>query len=89
MKINFWKIATVSLLGALLWLAFSGHSTAAQFGGENYRITKVASVDLSFSGSVRVSGEVKGFSCVPDVHGDLFKGDGDIRSDVSCYVLSK
>lgn len=89
MKVNYWKIATISLLGALLWVAYSGRSVAAQFGSENYHITKATSVDLSYPGSVRVPGEIKGFSCVADVHGDLDKGDGDINSDVNCYVLSK
>jgi hypothetical protein len=90
MRINLWKIATISLVGILLLLAYSGRPVAAQYGsGETYHITKATSADLSSSGSVRVSGEIKGFACVADVRGDLMKGDGDINSTVSCYVLSK
>lgn len=36
-----------------------------------------------------LGGEIKGFSCVSDVSGDLDKGDGNISSDVKCYVLTK
>jgi hypothetical protein len=73
----------------------SGASEASRT--ETYHVTKVDDQELSsaskystIGGNVRIPGnEVKGFSCVSDVHGDLDKGDGDINSDVTCYILSK
>jgi hypothetical protein len=84
MKINYWKAAAIGLAGVLFWLAYSSYSVSAQYG-QGYRITRI----YSLSGSLDVSGEVKGFSCVSDVSGSLDKGDGIISTDAQCYVLSK
>ena len=85
MKINFWKSATIVLLIGLIWQQYFGHEVAAQYGT---RITKLSGVEL-MNGPVSISGEIKGFSCIADVSGDLDKGDGNISSNTECYVLSK
>jgi hypothetical protein len=87
MKTNHWKWVAVILAAVSLWLAISGHSVAAQYG-QGTRITKLTGLDL-MNGPVNVPGEVKGFSCVADVDGNLDKGNGDITSTDVCYVLSK
>jgi hypothetical protein len=86
-KINYWKVSTITLLGFLLWLSYSGRSLAAQYGsiGETYKITKT----FTSPSTVNVSGAVMGFSCTPDVEADLIKGDGIVSTQVNCYVLSK
>jgi hypothetical protein len=97
MKIECRKAATICFLSVLVWLAYSGRPIAAQVGSETYHVTQVDSRQLSdassypsIGGNVQIPGkEVKGFSCVADVDGDLDKGDGRISSDVKCYVLSK
>ena len=85
MKINFWKWATILLLIGLIWQRYSGHEVSAQYGT---RITKLSGGEL-MNGPVSVSGDIKGFSCVSDVSGDLDKGDGSISSNTECYVLTK
>jgi len=87
MRINYWKVATIILVGIWSWLAYSGRSVAAQYGlnGQTYNITRTTAT----SGTISVPGAVMGFSCASDVQGDLSKGDGQITSDVTCYVLSK
>jgi len=87
MKINFWKLTTISLIGVLLWQAYPGRSVAAQYGlnGQSYNITRASAT----FGTVNVPGAVMGFSCAPDVNGDLIKGDGIVSTQVTCYVLSK
>jgi hypothetical protein len=73
-------------------------SQSAVVGGiETYHVTQVDQQQLldavrypSIGGDVQIHGkEVKGFSCVADVDGNLDKGNGRIRSDVKCFVLSK
>jgi hypothetical protein len=85
MKTNFWKWVTILLLVGLIWQQYSRHSVAAQYGT---RITKFSGVELT-NGPISVSGEIKGFSCIADVRGDLDKGDGNISSDTECYVLTR
>jgi hypothetical protein len=85
MKANYWKWAALVLASIVAWQAYSGRSVSAQYG---VRITKLAGMEL-MNGPINVSGEIRGFSCVSDVSGDLDKGDGSISSDVQCYVLSR
>jgi len=88
MRINFWKVATLCLLGTLLWLAHFDRSAAAQFG-QTLHITQVKYTDL-LSGTVSVPGDVRGFSCASDVDGRLESGNGHVQTTgVDCYVLSK
>lgn len=71
--------------------------SAAVSGIGTYHVTQVDQQQLSdaasypsIGGNVQIPGkEVKGFSCVADVDGNLDKGDGHISSDVKCFVLSK
>jgi hypothetical protein len=82
---NLWKWATIVLLVVLIWKQYSGRGVAAQFGT---RITKLSGPEL-MNGPISVSGEIKGFSCISDVSGELDKGDGNISSDTECYVLTR
>jgi hypothetical protein len=84
MKINYWKMAAIGLASVLFWMMYSSHLVSAQYG-QGYRITRI----YSLPGSLDVTGEVKGFSCVSDVSGNLDKGDGSISTNAQCYVLSK
>jgi len=84
---NYWKIATIVLVGILLWLVHAGHAAAAQYTSteQTYNITRMAAA----SGRIKVSGAVVAFSCVSDVRGNLDQGNGLIESSSECYVLSK
>jgi hypothetical protein len=75
------------LITVLFWIVYSGRSVAAQYG-QAVHITKVTSANLIY-GTVDVPGEIKGFSCASDVDGDLDKGNGNVSTQVNCYVLSK
>ena len=84
MKVNFWKMVAIGLVGFLVGLLYSGRQASAQYGGQTYNITST----LGW-GPVSVTGAVFGFSCAPDVSGELEGGGGNISSDVKCYILTK
>lgn len=89
MRTYYWKLTTIALGGVLFWLACSGHSVTAQSisNEQTYNITRTTAA--SGTVSLSVPGAVIGFSCVPDVRGDLDQGSGLIESASECYVLSK
>ena len=63
-------------------------SSTSSYGATTYHVTKVTPLDIS-TGSIRVQGEVKGFSCASDTNGNLDKSGGLITSEEQCFVLSK
>lgn len=83
MKINYWKYIAFALTAILFWMLHFRERTIAQPRSEEDQMYKV--VRVNDFGSSLISGNIMGFSCAADVHGD----SGDISSNTECYVLTK
>jgi hypothetical protein len=75
MKINYWKIAVIGLVGIFVWLAYSGRSVAQGIPV----ITKISGAKLTVGpNAILAGGEMRGLSCIAEAGGA-----------VTCYVLSQ
>jgi hypothetical protein len=74
MNINYWKVATISLVGIFVCLTYSGRSRAQGIPV----ITKISGMEHKTGTSpILAGGEMRGISCIAD------------SGAVTCYVLSQ